>query len=125
MTKSILNQEGWIALFDQRHVQTLFLDSGQDIRASIFHNPVNHRSMRLTEAGFYYFKNVLEVQNFDFRLTKKITPLVLLQLEKYLQYPYFVANLKRLFVFDETTAIMLNLHNSDLETYLTNLETHR
>lgn len=125
MNKSTLNQEGWIALFDQQHVQTLFLDSGQDIRASIFFNPVNHWSMRLTEAGFYYIKNVLDHIAYDFRLPKKITPLVLIQLEKYIQYPYYIQNLKRIYVFDEMTAVMLNLHNSDLENYLSNLENHR
>lgn len=124
MTKSILNQEGWIALFDQRHINSLFLDSGQDVRASIFHNPVNHNSMRLTEAGFYYIRNVLEYASYDFRLDKKITPLVLLQLEKYIQYPYFIQNLTRIHVFDETTAVMLNLNNRNLEQYLSNLEDH-
>jgi len=125
VTKSILNQEGWIALFDPRHIQSLFIDSGQDIRASIFFNPINHGSMRLTSAGFYYFKNVLDIESYEFRLTKKITPKVLLQLEKFLQYPYFVANLTKVFVFDEMTAIMLNLHCSNLENYLSDLENHQ
>ena len=124
MSKSILSQEGWIAQFDQEHIKSLFLDSDQDPRASIFQNPVNHNSMRLTSAGFFYFKNVLHLASHRFKLQKKLTPKTLLQLEKFIQYPYYILNSTNLVVFDETTAIMLQLHDSNLEIYLNNLEEH-
>jgi len=124
-TKSILDQEGWLSRFDPQHLKSLFLDSGQDVRSSIFHNTVNHHSMRLTSAGFFYFKNVLKVESYEFKLKKKISPRVLLQLEKNIQYPYYINNLTKIHVFDETTAIMLQLHDHNLETYLNNLEAHQ
>jgi len=125
VNKFILSQEEWLSRFDPRHINNLFTDHGQDVRSTIFHNPVNHWSMRLTQAGFYYLKNVLEIESYEFKLSKKITPLALVQLEKYIQYPYFIHNLKKIHVFDESTAIMLSLHGNDLETYLSNLENHQ
>lgn len=47
---------------------------------------------------------------------------MLVQLERQIHNPYYIQNLKTIIVFDEVTAIMLQLHNSDLETYLNNLE---
>lgn len=81
--------------------------------------------MRLTRAGFKYLKQRLGVIDYSFELPEKITPKVLLQLERYIHYPYFILNLKKIMVFDERTAIMLQLHNNDLETYLDNLEQHQ
>lgn len=81
--------------------------------------------MRLTRAGFKYLKQYLGITDYAFELPDRITPRMLLQLERYIHYPYFILNLKKIMVFDEQTAIMLQLHGSDLETYLNNLEQHR
>lgn len=81
--------------------------------------------MRLTRAGFKYLKQHLDVAEYQFELAEKISPKVLLQLERQIHYPYFILSLKKIIVFDEQTAIMLQLHGSDLETYLNNLEQHQ
>lgn len=81
--------------------------------------------MRLTRAGFKYLKQYSDITGYSFDLPDKITPKVLLQLERNLRYPYFIINLTKIMVFDEQTAIMLQLHNNDLETYLSNLEQHQ
>ena len=94
-------------------------------RVVVFWNPTNHNSMRLTKLGVIHLKNTLKVQAFDFKLTKPISPKVILQLERQLQHPYFIAQLNKIIVFDEVTAIMLQLHGNDLETYLNNLEKHK
>lgn len=99
--------------------------SPQVERSSTFFNPVNHTSMRLTRTGFSLLTKHLKVETYEFNLTKAISPKVLLQLERQLRSPYFIVNLKKVIVFDETTAIMLQLHGSDLETYLNNLEQHQ
>ena len=132
MNKSILDQDGWIELFkSQPGINPLgpwdFKDAwvNQHPRAAVFHNPTNHNSMRLTRAGFVYLKQQLKLQYYEFKLPVKITPKVLLQLERLIHYPYFVHNLTKIMVFDEETAIMLQLHGNDLETYLDNLEQHR
>ena len=67
----------------------------------------------------------IELTKYDFKLPEKIKPKVLLQLERYIAYPYYIHTLTRISVFDEETAIMLQLHGSDLETYLNNLEKHQ
>lgn len=81
--------------------------------------------MRLTKYGLSYFQQHLKLTSYTFDIIEKISPKVLLQLERYIHYPYFILNLKKIMVFDEQTAIMLQLHNSDLETYLDNLEQHQ
>ncbi len=131
MSKSILDQFYWIEQFKEK----LGLDPLDQFnrrdewianpRQVVFFNPVNHRSMRLTRAGFKYLRQRLGVTEYSFELPEKITPKVLLQLERYIHYPYFILNLKKIMVFDERTAIMLQLHNNDLETYLDNLEQHQ
>lgn len=114
MNESFRDQEQWVKFL---------LDNGVVVsRLEIFQNPTNHRSFRLTKFGFSCFVNRLEFTNINILLKEKISPKVLLQLEKYLEYPYFILNLKALILFDEVTAIMLQLNDGDLETYLSNLE---
>lgn len=81
--------------------------------------------MRLTKSGFQYLTSKIELTKYEFTLPEKIKPKVLLQLERFIKFPYYVETLTRIYVFDEETAIMLQLHNSDLETYLNNLQKYQ
>jgi hypothetical protein len=131
VNKSTLDQSAWIELFNQQLGNRIPIgfSEGQEWknnpRQIIFFNPVNHNSMRLTRAGFKYLKQYLDITYYEFRLKEKITPKILLHLERYIEYPYFILSLSKIIVFDEQTAIMLQLHDGDLETYLNNLEQHR
>ena len=55
-------------------------------------------------------------------LDKPITPKMLLQLERLLTQPYYIKDLKELWVHSEQDAIMLALHAGNLGTYLDNLQ---
>lgn len=129
MTKSILDQDGWVEVFKENSQELAsnrwnpFLEKNP--RALIFFNPTNHRSMRLTKAGFLLLQKQIKLTYYEFVLVDKIKPKVLLQLERHIQYPYFIHSLSKIMVLDETTAIMLQLHGNDLETYLNNLEQHQ
>jgi len=81
--------------------------------------------MRLTNTGCKYLIKHLKLKSYEFKLAKAITPKILLQLERQLHSVYYIAHVHKVVVFDETTAIMLQLHGSDLETYLDNLEQHQ
>lgn len=131
VNKSILDQLEWIQLFSQQpgnnplgalDIKKQWLTNP---RAAVFFNPTNHQSMRLTRVGYTYLKQYLKLTYYEFKLVNQIKPKVLLQLERLVHYPYFVHNLTKIMVFDEQTAIMLQLHGSDLETYLDNLEQHQ
>lgn len=129
MTKSILDQDGWVEVFKENS-RELALNlwnpfKEKNPRSHIFFNPTNHRSMRLTKAGFVLLQKQLKLTYYEFALADKIKPKVLLQLERYIQYPYFIHSLSKIMVLDEATAIMLQLHGNDLETYLNNLEQHQ
>ncbi len=128
MSKSILDQEGWVTLLKKdykplpgRHWNPL----EKSARSALFYNPTNHNSMRLTKGGYIYLKQHFSLLCYEFKLKEKITPKVLLQLERQIRYPYYVNSLTKIMVFDEQTAIMLQLHDSDLESYLNNLEQHQ
>ena len=81
--------------------------------------------MRLTSDGYGFFTKHLNLTVYKFKLSVALTPKQLLQLERFIDYPYYVSNLKMIMIFDEQTAIMLQLHGNDLTTYLNNLEQHQ
>lgn len=49
-------------------------------------------------------------------------PKTLLQLEKFIPYPYYISHIDRIVVFDEVTSLTLTLYNNDLQTYLNNVQ---
>lgn len=77
-------------------------------------------SLRLSLDGFSFVKTVLKLQSFEFKV-----PILsngqLLQLEKLIGGMYCIVHRKKLIVFDDTVAMMLILHDSDLPAYLTTL----
>jgi hypothetical protein len=124
VNKYSLDQQGWINRL--RSIAPLPFDQwGGDARHAIWFNPTNDHSMRLTKAGYVYLTVNIQLTRYEFKLPEKIKPKVLLQLERYIAFPYYIQSLSRISVFDEETAIMLQLHGSDLETYLNNLEKHQ
>lgn len=85
-------------------------------------NPLNHSSLRLTSVGYKWFTNTAKWRAHQVELAEKIMPKQMLQLERLLTSPYYIKQLKVLYVFSETDAVMLQLHGGDLNTYLDNLE---
>jgi hypothetical protein len=125
VNKSILDQEYWVSILSQKIPEDNTFLSKPPSRLVIFLNPINSSSMRLSKIGYTYLKNYVKLVCYEFNLKNKIKPKTLLQLEKFIQYPYYVFNHNKIVVFDEQTAIMLQLHNNDLETFLNNLEEHQ
>jgi hypothetical protein len=124
VTKYSLDQQGWINKL--RSIAPFPFDLWQgNPRQAMWFNPTNDRSMRLTKAGYTHLTLNIQLTRYEFKLPEKIKPKVLLQLERYIAFPYYIQSLSRISVFDEETAIMLQLHGSDLETYLNNLEKHQ
>lgn len=78
--------------------------------------------MRLTRFGRTCFVDHLQIKNYPFTVNERIRPKILLLLERNIRYPYYIVHHSKILIFDEVTAIMLQLHGSDLETYLNNLE---
>lgn len=80
--------------------------------------------MRLTKAGSTYLSKQLKFTSYEFDLPKNIVARVLLRLERHIHYPYYIDSIKSITVFDEETAVMLTLHNSNLAKYLDDLDRH-
>jgi hypothetical protein len=88
-------------------------------------NPTNPNSLRLTRTGSAWIKKYTKLRFYNIDLAQKIFPKQLLQLERLVKSPYYIQNLQKLEVIDETTVIMLQLHAGDLNTYLQNLEDNK
>lgn len=95
----------------------------QSPRTTLFFNPTNHKSLRLTRAGWHVLGK--QVKSYKFELPVPILPRTLIQLERYIQHPYYIHTLKMISVFDEQTAVMLALHANNLQKYLDDLESQQ
>ncbi len=91
-------------------------------RINWWYNPTNKNSMRLTREGFQFASFTVKIQHYSHTLGEEILPKTLLQLEKSLQYPYYIKTLKELIVFDEATSFTLILYNNNLQQYLDNIQ---
>jgi hypothetical protein len=65
-------------------------------------------------------KQKKEIQTWKFDCCEAIIPRTMLQLEKYFKSPYYIQNLKTIYVFDDREAMMIALHNNNLRQYLDN-----
>lgn len=92
-----------------------------DFLRSWWQNPINHDSLRLTRAGYKFFTNNLKLPCYEIELSDPIRSLHLIQLERQFQEPYFVDTARRIYVFGQQDAIMLQLHAGNLAQYLDNL----
>jgi len=89
-------------------------------------NPINHNSLRMTMDGYTFVSKYTPQLKWHYvELKDRIMPKQLLQMERLVDSPYVIRRLANIYVLDETTAIMLQLHAGDLNTYLQNLEDHQ
>lgn len=117
-----LDQFGWtkkIIEVSGRTCGDLFLER---LRKSWWFNPLNPNSMRLSKEGVNYATGQAKIHYYTHDLEQIILPKTLLQLEKIVQYPYYITNLKKIIVFDEVTSLTLTLYNNNLQTYLDNVQ---
>ena len=87
-----------------------------------WYNSINNDSHRLSGRGLKWIKKHTKLKLHEIDLQEKIMPKQLLQLERLLHEPYYIHNLKKIYVFSEQDAVMLQLHGGDLVTYLNNLQ---
>lgn len=75
----------------------------------------NSNSLRLTDEGYNYLKEVLELKTFeiDFPKELKLTPQVLIYLDKFIDCPYYITK-KTITVFKESTAFEIYLFSGDV-----------
>jgi hypothetical protein len=78
--------------------------------------------MRLSKVGAIWLAKKTDFVVHAIQLDKPITPKMLLQLERLLTEPYFIKDLKELWVHSEQDAIMLTLHAGNLANYLDSLQ---
>ena len=78
--------------------------------------------MRLSRVGATWLAKRTSFVLHQIKLGKQITPKNLLQLERLLTEPYYIASLTELWVHSETDAIMLTLNSGNLGMYLDSLQ---
>jgi hypothetical protein len=79
-------------------------------------NPRDTGGFRLTEFGYNIFKHQLEIESYVLQLDTENTKTLstLLNLDRYLPCPYYIANKHRLEIFGEREAILFALHGNNL-----------
>jgi hypothetical protein len=85
-------------------------------------NPLNTSSMRLSKSGANFATAQAKIRYFSHDLSSAILPKTLLQLEKILEYPYYIPGVKKIIIFDERTSLTLTLYGNDLQCYLDNVQ---
>ena len=111
----------WTAEFSKFVHDQKLLDLSR-LRQLWWFNPLSKTSMRLSKAGFNFVVTRVDIQCYSHCLEGKIRPKTLLQLEKILEYPYYIENVNTLKVFDQNTSVTLTLYNNNLQSYLDNVQ---
>ena len=123
MSKSSpIDQSGWTQRFIESAGQPRFGLSFDHLQKSWWFNPLNYNSMRLSKEGANYVTTHAKIHYYKHELERIILPKTLLQLEKILEYPYYIPQIKTIIVLDEVTSMTLTLYNNDLQTYLDNVQ---
>jgi hypothetical protein len=92
------------------------------LRYAIWNNPKDNNSLRLSMAGYRFVCVDLKLKSYKFDLKTHLANKHLLLLERHFQGMYYLLGSHKIVVFDEQEAAMLSLMDSDLITYLENLE---
>jgi hypothetical protein len=80
--------------------------------------------LRLTDHGYHIFHGVLKLDNWhiDFAKSDKVTKQTILDLDRKLDWPYYIdVRRRRLIFFSSKEAMMATLYGN-LNTWLTNLQ---
>jgi len=113
--------------YSQRQLTEIFAHQANitsptaELRQIIWVNPTDPDSLRLSLQGLQFVKANLKLASYEFELSKELTNQHLLQLERLFQGPYYLLRRKKIIVFEESEAVMLNLYGSDLGNYLDSL----
>ena len=93
----------------------------QDRFRELWFNPLNPTSLRLTKFGFQVAGAKAGLSNYPVILDVKIKPKHFLLLERACWAPYYVNRLDNLVVFDQETAVMIQLHAGNFDAYFSNI----
>ena len=88
---------------------------------NLWHNPKDDASLRLSLQGYNILKKN-DIKSYTFELSEPLTNKNLLQLERHFPGMYFLFRAQKITVYDEQEATMLTLMDSNLKSYLDNLE---
>jgi hypothetical protein len=93
----------------------------ESFRHSLWHNVLNHDSLRLTIGGYDWVLKHCKLPAWHIKVDKRMTNQVLLQLDHMMTAPYCLVSRNAIKLIGEQDAIMLQLHAGNLEQFLNNL----
>jgi hypothetical protein len=96
--------------------------SEESFRHSLWHNITNPNSLRLTNGGYAWVIKHCKLTAYNIKVDKRMTNLVLLQLDHLMTAPYCLVSRNAIKLIGEQDAIMLELHAGNLESYLNSLD---
>jgi hypothetical protein len=80
-------------------------------------NPLNKKSMRLSVQAYRALKK-LSFQQFTHKFDDRITPGIMLELDRLFKYPFYISTYRSIEVFAEEDTLMLTLNGNNLDNYL-------
>lgn len=89
-------------------------------RSTWWYNPTNPKSLRLTKSVFNAIIQHKSINLYKFELPDAILPKTLVQLERVFTEPYYIFNIRTIYVHSDKDAMMLSLHANNLQQYLDN-----
>lgn len=94
----------------------------KQFKQSLWQNPLDENSLRLSLYGFGYAKNECKLPSWEFKLSVAVSNKNIIQLERYYPGVYCLHKREKFIVFDEEQATMITLYGDDISQYLVNLE---
>ena len=119
MQDELKSQAHWSQVILKGVGRTGFAVPAERIR-ELWFNPLNPHSLRLTKFGLQIATVKADLTTYAVDLDVKILPKHFLLLEKACASPYYVKKLDELLVFDQKTAVMIQLHAGDFDAYFSN-----
>ena len=88
------------------------------VKYIIWFNPLNSSSLRLSKEGYYYFANRANFVFYNHNLKNKLSPLNLVQMERHMKCPYYINNLTKVSLIEQSISMVLSLYDNDLQRFL-------
>jgi hypothetical protein len=124
MSDDSRSQAHWSQVILDRVTKAGFAVPADRIR-ELWYNPLNPQSLRLTKFGLQIATVRADMITYLVDLDVKILPKHFLLLERACASPYYVKKLDELIVFDQQTAVMIQLHAGDFDAYFSNTLKYR
>lgn len=85
-------------------------------------NHTDPNNLRLSKSGLDFLLKFTDILIYECKLSEPLKNRSLIQLSRFLNCPYYIVKLDKIFLLGEEETIMLKLHADNMQQYLDNLQ---